>query len=150
MATESPNISTNSAFTSSSSLASCCLRREIKAVTLSKFATILSCSIKSLIGISVSSSVFLLMALNVLPVPFAFSSSILEEIPYQRYFVVQTASSAEIDASPRPIQHSQSAIFIAPIGARTEINISPGCAIFVGALHHTRIFGCISPKSAFP
>ena len=47
------------------------------------------------------------------------------------------------EAKPRPIQHSQSEIFKAPIGARTEINMSFSLAIFTGLEHHKRIVGFI-------
>ena len=43
----SPNISTNRAFTSSSSFSSCCLRRDINSQTLSSFSTIAFCVSKS-------------------------------------------------------------------------------------------------------
>ena len=54
MAIGSLNISTNRALTNSSSLASCCLRREIKHSTLSKIAAILFCSSRGKIEISIS------------------------------------------------------------------------------------------------
>jgi hypothetical protein len=40
--------------------------------------------------------------------------------------------------------------FVGPTGARTEINTSPGSAIFFGSEHHFWGDGYKSPNSALP
>ena len=131
----SPNISTNLALTASSSLSSCCWRFAIRSLTLSRIAAILRCSSMGGRGISVSESVFLL------PVPLEFSSSTLPDNACHKYSWAQISSFTVKAANPRPIQHSQFAIFNAPIGARTEIKISFSRAILVGSEHHIRTAG---------
>ena len=119
-------------------------------MTLSSVAAMWRCSSRGGRGISVSERVLLLTALNVLPVPLEFNSSILLDKAYHKYSRVQISLFTVKAAKPRPIQHSQFAIFKAPIGARTDIKISFSRAIFDGSEHHMRTEGWISPKSAFP
>ena len=145
----SPNISTNLALTSSSSLSNCWRRLEMRSVTLSSVAAMWRCSSRGGRGISVSERVLLLTALNVLPVPLEFNSSILLDKAYHKYSRVQISLVTVKAAKPRPIQHSQFAIFKAPIGARTDIKISFSRAILMVQNTTCGLKGGFSPKSAF-
>ena len=94
-------------------------------------------------------SCFRLIAPNVLPVPIceiSLSWSFMKNKTKSR----STLFPQRIAASPRPMQHSISATFVGPTGARTEIKMSPGLAIVLGAMHQTLAVGCRCPNSAFP